>query len=170
VGLAGGATANCAPSGVKVAALTVWDVLKEAGIDPAPERSTDSHSTSLRTHAGAVLAADLFETPHVDRRPALRPGRHRARQAPGTQPRRHPCTAAWVTQATRNLMTDLHDAGCRARFPIRDRDGKDPALVTAVLTDVGIRVVRTGVPVPRTSSLMKKVSPQLPQTSCPTAC
>jgi hypothetical protein len=46
----------------------------------------------------------------------------------------HP-TAAWVTQAVRNLAMDLQDAGCRARYLIRDRDGKYPALFDAILAD-----------------------------------
>ncbi|MFE7394026.1 hypothetical protein [Streptomyces sp. NPDC057582] len=51
----------------------------------------------------------------------------------------HP-TAAWVAQAAKNLVMDLEDTGCRARFLIRDRDGKLPALFDAVLADAGIEV------------------------------
>jgi putative transposase len=44
----------------------------------------------------------------------------------------------WVTQAARNLIMDLQDAHCRARFLIRDRDSKFPHLFDAILTDAGI--------------------------------
>jgi hypothetical protein len=60
----------------------------------------------------------------------------------------HP-TAAWVTQAVRNLAMDLQDAGREARFLIRDRDGKYPALVDTILADTGIDVVLSGVRMPR---------------------
>jgi len=56
----------------------------------------------------------------------------------------HP-TASWVAQAARNLVMDLQDAGCRARFLSRDRDGKFPELFDAVLADAGIEVVLSGV-------------------------
>ncbi|MER7792925.1 hypothetical protein [Streptomyces sp. NPDC097640] len=48
----------------------------------------------------------------------------------------HP-TATWVAQAAKNLVMDLEDLGCRARFMIRDQDGKFPVLFDAVLKDAG---------------------------------
>jgi transposase InsO family protein len=61
-----------------------------------------------------------------------------------------------VTQATQNLVMDLQDAGCRARFLIRDRDGKFPELFDAVLVDAGIKVVLIGVRMPRMNALMER--------------
>jgi putative transposase len=46
--------------GIKVAASTVWEILCEAGIDPAPQRTSETWATFLRTQAEA-LAADFFE-------------------------------------------------------------------------------------------------------------
>ncbi|MGW3044183.1 integrase core domain-containing protein [Kitasatospora sp. NPDC001159] len=50
---------------------------------------------------------------------------------------------------------DLEDVGCRARFLIRDRDGKFPELFDAVSNDAGIRVVLSGVRMPRMNSVME---------------
>ena len=44
---------------------------------------------------------------------------------------------------------DLEDAGCQARFLIRDRDGKFPGLFDVILADAGIDVVLSGVRMPR---------------------
>jgi hypothetical protein len=67
----------------------------------------------------------------------------------------HP-TAAWVTQTARNLAMDLHDAECQFTYVIRDRDGKYPAQFGAVLADIGITTVLTGVQVPRMNSIMER--------------
>ena len=48
--------------GIKVAAPTVWDILQQAGIDPASERTTATWASFLRSQAGALLACDFFET------------------------------------------------------------------------------------------------------------
>jgi len=48
--------------GIKVAASTVWEMLQQAGIDPAPERTTATWASFLRNQAEALLACDFFKT------------------------------------------------------------------------------------------------------------
>jgi putative transposase len=143
--------------GIKVAASTVWELLHDAEIDPAPDRTCDSWATFLRSQAEAILAADFFETVTLTgaRLYVLAVIEHATRRIRVLGATAHP-TAAWVTQAVRNLVMDLEDAGYRARFLLRDRDGKYPAPVDAILADVGIRVVLTGVQVPRMNSFMER--------------
>ena len=51
---------------------------------------------------------------------------------------------------------DLDDAGSRARFLIRDRDGKFPSLFNTVLKDAGIKVVLSGIQMPRMNAIMER--------------
>jgi hypothetical protein len=51
---------------------------------------------------------------------------------------------------------DLEDTGYRARFLIRDRDGKFPKMFDAVLADAGIDVARSGIQMPRLNSIMER--------------
>jgi putative transposase len=51
---------------------------------------------------------------------------------------------------------DLHDAGSNVRYLIRDRDGKYPALFDAILADAGIKVVRSGIRMPRMNAIMER--------------
>ena len=67
----------------------------------------------------------------------------------------HP-SADWVTQAIRNLVMDLDDAGCRARYLIRDRDGKFPALMDEILAEAGIKTMLTGIRIPRMNSITER--------------
>jgi len=143
--------------GIKVAASTVWEILKDAGINPAPERSSQTWAAFLRSQANAILAADFFETVTLTGQQVyvLAVIEHAARRVHVLGATAHP-TAAWVTQAVRNLAMDLQDAGCRARFLIRDRDGKYPALFDAILADTRIRVVLSGVRIPRMNAIMER--------------
>lgn len=43
--------------GIKVAAPTVWEILQEAGIDPAPERARGTWADFLRSQADALLTS-----------------------------------------------------------------------------------------------------------------
>jgi transposase len=85
--------------GVKIAASTVWEILKKAGIDPAPRRSALTWSQFLRSQAEAILASDFFTaglldgtTPSSGRSgpvPCLPP----QAATPATSTRRSPCCA-----------------------------------------------------------------------------
>jgi len=143
--------------GVKVAASTVWQILTDARIDPAPQRTSDTWATFLRAQAEAIIAADFFETVTLTgtRMNILAMIDHATRRVRILGATAHP-TAAWVTQAVRNLTMDLQDAGCRARFLIRDRDGKYPAAFDAILADTGITVVLSGIQMPRINAIMKR--------------
>ncbi|MFG2459541.1 integrase core domain-containing protein [Streptomyces sp. NPDC048523] len=55
-----------------------------------------------------------------------------------------------------NVVMDFEDTGCRARFLIRDRDGKFPALFDTVLKGARIDVVLTGVRMPRMNALTER--------------
>ena len=48
--------------GIKTAASTVWEILRQAGIDPAPERTSTTWASFVRSQAGVLLACDFFET------------------------------------------------------------------------------------------------------------
>ncbi|MFG1812028.1 helix-turn-helix domain-containing protein [Streptomyces sp. NPDC049040] len=143
--------------GVKVAASTVWEVLKDAGIPPAPERASSTWANFLRSQGTALLACDFFKTVtlsgarlHVFA--VIEQASRRIRILGATA---HP-TAPWVTQTAKNLVMDLEDTCSRARFLIRDRDGKFPALFDTILADAGIEVVLSGVRVPRMNAIMER--------------
>jgi transposase InsO family protein len=143
--------------GVKVATSTVWEILQDAGIDPAPDRASSTWAAFLRSQAEALLACDFFETATLSGAQmyvlaVIEHGSRRVRILGATA---HP-TASWVGQAAKNLVMDLQDAGCRARFLIRDRDGKYPQLFDAVLRDAGIEVVLSGVRMPRMNSITER--------------
>jgi putative transposase len=52
--------------GVNVAASTIWEILKKAGIDPAPRRTGPAWSQFLRSQAEAILACDFFTADLLD--------------------------------------------------------------------------------------------------------
>jgi hypothetical protein len=72
-----------------------------------------------------MLACDFFETVSLTgaRLYVLAVIEHANRQVRVLGATAHP-TAAWVTQAAKNLVMDLEDAGCRAKYLIRDRTAR----------------------------------------------
>lgn len=143
--------------GVRVAASTVWEILQDAGIPPAPERASSTSADFLRSQADVLLACDFFET-------VTSPGarlyefavtEHASRRIRIPGATAHP-TAAWMTQTAKNLVMDLEDTHCRARHLIRDRDGKFPALFDAIPADARIESTPSGVRIPRMNAIMER--------------
>jgi hypothetical protein len=144
--------------GIKIAPSTVWEILKQEGLDPSPERASVTWADFLRSQADALLACDFIETVTLNgqRQYILAVIEHATRRIRVLGATAHP-TATWVTQAIRNLVMDLQDAGCcRARFLIRDRDGKFPDFMDEILTDAGIQAVLTGIRMPRMNAIMER--------------
>ena len=52
--------------GVKIAASTAWEILKNAGIDPAPRQTAPAWPQFLRSQAEAILACDFFTADLLD--------------------------------------------------------------------------------------------------------
>ncbi|MGP3964117.1 integrase core domain-containing protein [Nonomuraea sp. 3N208] len=142
---------------IEIAPSTVWEILKQAGLDPASERASTTWADFLRSQADALLACDFIETVTLNgqRQYILAVIEHATRRVHVLGTTAHP-SANWVIQAIKNLVMDLDDAGCRARFLLRDRDGKFPALMDEVLAEAGIKTVLTGIRMPRMNSIMER--------------
>src|ERR1022692_4639989 len=91
--------------GAKIAASTVWEILKKAGIDPAPRRADPTWPHFLRSQAEAILACDFFTADLLDGPQAyvLALIEHATRRIRilGVP---LPPTGAWTVQQARNLI------------------------------------------------------------------
>jgi len=143
--------------GVTVAASAVWEILRDAGVDPSPDRAATSWAAFLRGQAETILACDFIETVTLtgQRQYILAVIEHATRRIRILGTTAHP-TASWVAQAARNLVMDLEDAGCSLKYLIRDRDGKFCGAFNEVLADAGIQVVLSGVRMPRMNAVMER--------------
>jgi hypothetical protein len=97
---------------VNVAASTVWEILRAAGIEPAPDRAATTWAQFLRSQAEALLAADFIETVTLTgtRMYILAVIEHASRRIRALGATVHP-TATLVTQTARNLVMDLDKVG-----------------------------------------------------------
>jgi putative transposase len=143
--------------GIKVAASTVWEILKDAGIDPVPGRDRLTWPAFLRSQAHAILAADFFETRTLTgaRLYVFAVIEHATRHVRILGATAHP-TAIWTTQLARNLVMDLQDTGATMKYLVRDRDSRYTAAFDTVFRNEGIAIVKTGIQVPRMNAIMER--------------
>jgi len=143
--------------GVTVAPSTVWQILKDAGIDPAPRRDGPGWLQFLRSQPQGILALDFFPTDLLSGAKVyvlavIEHGARRVRVLGATE---HP-VQAWVVQQARNLLMDLQDAGTRVKFVLHDRDASFTAAFDAVFRAAGVRVMRSAIQAPRMNSVMER--------------
>jgi putative transposase len=127
--------------GITIAASTVWAILKKAGIDPAPSRTSESWTAFLRAQAAGIVACDFFTVDTVMLRRYyvlffIELDTRRVHLAGVTK---NP-TGAWTTQAARNLMM-RHERPIR--FLIRDGAGQFVAGFDEVFRSTGTTIIRT---------------------------
>jgi putative transposase len=136
--------------GLKLAASTVWSILKEAGIEPAPRRLEQSWAEFLRAQAASILECDFLtvDTLFLKRFYVLffiELGTRRVHLA-GITTNPH---GQWVTQQVRNLLMQLDDDDARPAFLVRDRDSKLTRDFDEVFRSQGIRVIKAPARAPK---------------------
>ena len=143
--------------GIDVSATLVRNVLKAAGVPPAPERGGLQWRSFLRQHAATTLACDFLTVDTVLLRRLyvlvfICIGSRRIEYVACTS---NP-DGVWMLQQARNLLMDLDDRGQRPRLLIHDRDSKFSRGVDAVFHDDGIRVIRTPVRAPNANAHVER--------------
>jgi hypothetical protein len=143
--------------GIKVAASTVWEILKVSGIDPGRRQTGPTWSQFLRSQADAILACDFFTADLLDGTQAhvLTVIEHATRRIRILGVTLHP-TGDWTTQQARNLLMDLGDQAHWAKFMIRDRGSNFTAAIDTVLANADIRTLLCNVRTPRMNAIAER--------------
>ena len=143
--------------GVTVAPSAVWEILRAAGIDPAPRRSGPTWRQFLHVQAAGIVAVDFL---HVDtvllRLYVLVFIEHGTRRMHLGGISANP-TGEWTVQQARNLALTLDERFEDIKFLIRDRGSNFTRSFDAVFQATGARILRTAVQAPRMNATCERL-------------
>ncbi|WUH90431.1 integrase core domain-containing protein [Streptomyces sp. NBC_00433] len=128
------------------------DFSSPTGIDPAPRRTGPTWKQFLTAQAEHIVSVDFLhvDTINLTRIYALVLLEHRNRRAHLLGVTANP-TGPWTTQAARNFLMDTMDTPNR-KFLIRDRGSQFTDAFDAVLTDAGLRVLKSPPQTPKANA------------------
>ncbi len=140
--------------GHRIAASTVWKILRDAGREPTPNRTGPSWSEFIASQAHALVATDFFCVDTVTLRRFhvlffIEVDTRRVHLAGITT---NP-TGAWTTQAARNLTMSYDKA---IRFVIRDGAGQYTRSFDDVFAAIGGSVITIPPGAPRANAFAER--------------
>ena len=130
--------------------MTVYEILRAAGIDPAPRRAGPTWRQFLAAQATGIIAVDFLhvDTVLLQRLYVLVFIEHGTRRMHLGGVTAHP-TGDWTVQQARNLAISLGGRFGDFRFLIRDRGSNFTASFDAVFQSAGTTILRTAIQAPR---------------------
>ena len=138
-------------------ASTIRDILRRAGLGPAPRRDGPGWREFLRAQAKTVVACDVFTAYTLWGRVVyvlffIELSTRRVNLAG--------CTAnpdsAWIVQQARNLCLSLDQRTESLRFLIHDRDCKFSGAFDEVFSTEGIEIIKTPIRSPRANAIAER--------------
>jgi putative transposase len=144
--------------GLAIAPSTVYEILRTAGVDPAPRRDGPTWRQFLHAQASGILAADFLhvDTAALTRLYVLVFIEHGTRRMHIGGITAHP-TGDWTVQQARNLALDLGERFGDFRFLIRDRGSNFTESFDAVFQAAGTTILRTAVQAPRMNAICERL-------------
>ena len=144
--------------GVTIAPSTVYEILRAAGIDPAPRRAGPTWRQFLTAQAAGIMAVDFL---HVDtvllkRLYVLVFIEHGTRRMHLGGVTAHP-TGDWTVQQARNLAIRFDERFEDIRFLIRDRGSNFTRSFDAVFRAAGATILCTAIQAPRMNATCERL-------------